>query len=268
MTDSPPTASFFDDRLKLSHWLPRLATANVPVPKTEIIPFQIDEGRGGIPLTWETDTIVEQVEGLGGEAFIRSEYKSAHIDTEAGSHIATAEPEHIDTTLNELIFQHLMGELRTGRQLVLREWVDLDYCPDAFETLHPEIRYFVRDGQVRYSWPRMDTEAFERVSDGEQLYQSVLDRIEDHRDTLDTYAECVAAAFEPTGIGWSVDFVISSDPDPEIFCIDMALDALYWSERKDGWHNISEHETGSKYNLEEQYGDDLEPPADDAIVRD
>lgn len=268
MSDSPPTASFFDDRLKLSHWFPRLEATDVPIPETVIIPFQIDEERDGIPLTWETSTLVKQVEALGGEAFIRSEYKSAHVNTEAGSHVGIPDPEHIDTTVNELIFQHLMGELRTGRNLVLREWVDLDYAPDNFETLHPEVRYFIRDGQINYSWPRMDKKAFERESDGEQLYQNALNRIEDHHDTLDTYAERVATAFADTDIGWSVDFVISPDPNAEIFCIDMALDALYWSERKDGWHNISEHETGSEYNLEEQHGDELEPPADDAIVRD
>lgn len=267
MTDTPPTAPFFDDRLQLSHWYPRLAETDVPVPDTELVELEKNEDEDGFPATWDTEAIADIVAGFDGEAFVRSEYKSAFMHIQEGSYIPNTDHEAIDHTVMELLSQHMMGQVHTGGQLAIREWFDLDHCTYAQETLHPEVRYFIRDGEVLYSWPRIDPDRFERVANGDGLHQRALERIDQHRDDLNEYAAEVADAFADTGVGWSVDFVITTGWVGDVYCTDMALDALYYSENHEDWMNISEHEDGNQHNLEQQYAEEMEPPADDHYAR-
>lgn len=50
------------------------------------------------------------------------------------------------------------------------------------------------------------------------------------------------------------------DTDGNWVATDMAVNALYYSEDKERWHNLSEHQEGSPYNLEEQLGDVFPEP--------
>jgi len=128
--------------------------------------------------------------------------------------------------------------------------------PDGSRTFHPEVRFFIDDGDVKYHWPRMHKDSFEKETGDLEFYNEQVQRIEDNIDQLETYAERVAEQFTP--YAWSVDFVMTTDG--EWYLTDMAVDGMYWNAKEGQWSNMSEHETGSEYNLEETVGTELPPP--------
>lgn len=79
-----PTASFHDPRIALSHWNELVRDTGVPTPDTVSIP--VTDSPDGLP-QWDTDDAVAAVKTLGGEAFVRSDYKSAALESTAGSRV-------------------------------------------------------------------------------------------------------------------------------------------------------------------------------------
>lgn len=231
----PPRLDFHDPRIDMAHWYPRLADLDVPTPASHRLEV---ERREDEPPTWDTEAARKiLVDELGGEAFARSGFKSAQHHLEAGSHLQSAELGAIDCTLKELVAQHGMMHMPIGEALWLREFLDLDYCPDRRGNFVPECRAFVRDGEVACYHPRLEN--FDRAPDGH--YQRAVEYVEaawtgEHGDVaLRTYAERVAAAFDDAW--WSVDFV--RDRDGQWWCTDMALDGIY--ERDGELRSLSAH---------------------------
>lgn len=248
-----PVASFHDDRLDMAHWFPMIRDLDVPTPETQ--PLPLDRSGEGPP-EWDTGLTSEIVENLGGEAFVRSGYKSAQID-QSGSHIFSAASEEIDRTLMELLSQHAMMGMRLGESLWLREYLDVDFCAYGREPLVPEVRAFIRDGEVVCHHPRL--EGFEDHPDHRETAEEFIESGWDseHRDeTVQDYAERVADAVDGW---WSVDFIM--DRSGHWYCTDMALDALYWRDEEEFWTGISEHPGDCEHAIE-TYADELGPPED------
>lgn len=239
-----PVASFFDERIDMAYWLPKIRELDVPVPESHPVPLEYqDEG----PPEWDDEHAVEIVEDLGGEAFARSGYKSAQMHLDGGSHVRSADIGEVSGTLTELAAQHAMMEMPMGESLWLREYLDLNFCAYHRENLVPEVRAFIRDGEVVCHHPRL--EGFDRAPDGhreaaEELIDTAWpagpeDGLQDH-GRLEPYAQRVAQAFDGDG-WWSVDFVMERGGG--WWLTDMALDALYSMERRgeEGYTGISEH---------------------------
>lgn len=246
--DGAPTASFFDERLQMIHWFPKLRKLDVPTPESQPIPWEKVEGE--LP-TWDANVAAEFVENLGGEAFVRSDYKSAAMALNAGSHVHNHSQEAIDETVLELISQHVMMQIPIGKHMWLREWLDLDWCGYARETLHPECRAFIEDGEVLCYHPRLS--GFDAFADH---HDSAVEAINSawskesefprHHEGLETYSKRVASEFEGS---WSVDFVM--DRNGAWWCIDMALRAL--TDRSGEWANLSAHPEDCEHSLENIY---------------
>lgn len=238
-----PTTDFHDKRIALCNWLPRVEDLGVPVPETHGL--TLDHETDGLP-GWDTEEAVAIVNDLNGEAFARTDFKSAY-DLHEGSYINAADPEAIDFTLSILISDQAMMQMPLGSQVYLREFLDLDWNHYARNTLHPEVRVFVRDGDVVCYHPRLEWEQDEAagVVYSDQA-ENIIDDLWD--DDIRPHAEAVAAEFEEDGIGYSVDFVITTDYD--CYLTDMAVDALY--ERDGQYQNISAHPGDCAHDYENQ----------------
>jgi len=189
------------------------------------------------------------------QAFLRSDYKSA-TNLGDGNHIeANSQAEIVRTVMHQLQ-DRLMAKMPPFTPLPIREHLDLDFYPDGRYTLHPEVRFFVADGEVPYHFPRVDKETFARATDGVEHYARVINAIDNSVDQLYEWASRAAQEFDDAS--WSLDFVM--DTDDNWFATDMALNTLYYSSEKNRWHNLSEHDTESPYNLEEHVGDTFPEP--------
>lgn len=240
-----PRVSFTDDRIDLAHWYPIVSELDVPTPETHKI--ELYKGENGAP-DFDMDQAVEAVEKLGGEAFIRSGYKSAAMNHH-GSLINSTHEDEVEHTVNELLSQHLMMGLPTGGNVWFRELLDIDFCAYSRSNLVPEVRVFIRDGEIVCYHPRL--EGFDDHPEHKEkavgYIESAWEReyAEHHPDrvkkeSVKTYAERVAETIDGW---WSVDFVM--DRSGDFWLTDMALDGVYdASERggkKEGLHTVSEH---------------------------
>ncbi len=275
---TPETVDFFDERNRLSHWFPRLETVDIPTIRTEILELKNSSGKEfleeedldpvqivmtenpelvfGFFGTPDFEAIEAFVEDTDNEqAFLRSDYKSATNLGDA-NHIRAGSKQEVMMTVMHQLQDRIMAEMPPFTPLAVRERLDLNFNPDGHYTLHPEVRFFLADGEVLYHFPRVDEEAFARASDGVAHYERVIDAIDSNIDQLYEWAYQAAQEFD--GASWSLDFVMDTDGD--WVATDMALNGLYYSYDKRRWHNLSEHDTGSPYNLEERVGEAFPEP--------
>lgn len=241
MTEEPdcPTSSFHDERLDMAYWYPKIPDS-IPTPETYSVEWIREDGE---PPQWDTGEVTDYLLDLNGEAFVRGGYKSAQIHGD-GSHIRNPTDEEINRTLKELVSQHGMMQMPVGERLWLREHLDLNWCNYTRSTLHPEVRAFVRDGEVVCHHPRLD--GFNGYENHREFAEDIIKGAWD--SCLREHAETVADAFDGW---WSVDFVCTTDGD--WYCTDMALDAAY--ERDGEWRGISAHPEDCEYSIENQYLD-------------
>lgn len=275
---TPEVTAFFDDRNRLSHWFPRLEATDIPTIDTEILELENTGGNQfledadakltdilmveqpepvlaffGQP---DIDTISEFVENTDdGKAFLRGDFKSAH-NLAAGNYIETPTEDTIAETVMHQLQDRIMAEKPLFSPLAVREYLDLDFYPDGMETLHPEVRFFIAEGEVLYHFPRVDKKAFANATNGLDHYTRVISEIDAAVDQLYEWAYQAAQEFD--NASWSLDFVMTTDA--EWYATDMAINGIYYSEHKNRWHNLSHHQQGSPYNLEEQLGESLPEP--------
>jgi len=240
-----PTADFHAERNDMAYWLPKLREIDVPIPESQPLPIELNDGKR----TWDDDLAAEIVENLGGKAFARSGYKSAQFELERGSHIRSPKTKEVNRTLMELLSQHAMMQMPIGECLWLREHLDLNWNHYARGNQNPEIRVFIRDGEITCYHPRL--EGFEGDEGNEQTAKEFIEsawpiEVEHGQRTHEgneTYAKRVAAEFDGW---WSVDFVM--DTNGNWWCTDMALDALY---KRDGtMQGMSAHPEDCKHDIE------------------
>ena len=282
--------SFFDNALSMEIWYPKLEEeTNVPTPETFLVELTnssqaylhmpeternmilMDEDTQrkmdffGTPLpSYEQicDAMEEQLNGT--PVFLRSFYKSANTLGDEGTFINEASEQAIKQNLVTLFDSHIMQNMPHGKGVAFREKLDLEFYPDHLEredttgntTFHPEVRFFVEDGEILYHFPRMNKDNFLNEFDNLDFYNKQVSKIEDDIEYLEPLAKEVAKAFAPHS--WSVDFI--QDTTGDWYCTDMAINAMYWNEKEHRWHNMSSHEDGNKHNLAETVGTTLPAP--------
>jgi hypothetical protein len=246
MNKELPSADFHDQRNDMAYWFPKLRDIEVPTPESQPLPIEPDDE--GKPV-WDTDLASEIVQCLGGKAFARGGYKSAQMQLSRGSIIFDASHGQVDSTLKELVSQQAMMQMPLGDSLWLREYLDVNWNHYARQNQNPEVRAFIRDGEVVCYHPRL--EGFDGDEDNRE---SAIDQIERawprevelgerRHEGLITYAERVADEFDGW---WSVDFVM--DVNGDWWCTDMALDALY--ERDGQVRGMSDHPEECEHDIE------------------
>lgn len=275
----PDTVAFFDDRNRLSNWFPRLNSTTVPSIDTEVLELSGGEREQlledndigtmhilmaedpGIVLSFfgtpDFDAMQAFVEDTDtGTAFLRGDYKSATNLGNTGNYIETPSKTNLAGTVMHQLQDRIMANMPLFSPIAIRERLDLDFYPSGHSTLHPEVRFFIADGEVLYHFPRVSKQTFAEAENGVEHYQRVVDSINENIDQL--YDWAFEAAQEFSDASWSLDFVM--DTDGRWTATDMALNGLYYSQDKDRWHNLSEHQTGGPYNLEEQLGEAFPEP--------
>jgi len=280
--------SFFDAALSMKTWYPTLDETSAPTPDTVLINLPNSQIKylhmskdelAALLLSEDTDSKLdfygrpdvsfEKIQACihsdfgGGPVFLRSFYKSARHLGDAAGKIEDNTTSSIKDTLAELFDDHLMQKMPHGRGIAIREYLDIDFKPgrgsnviNADETFHPEVRFFIEDGEILYHYPRMNKDRFEHEFGNLELYREQVTRIEDAIPELAEYAEDIADAFTPHS--WSVDFLMDTTGD--WYCTDMAVNGLYWNEKDSEWHNLSAHEDGNPHNLAQKIGTDLPAP--------
>lgn len=220
---------FHDSRNRFDHYWPRLRELDVPTPDTTIIPIVEEDG----DWTWDTTEILAFMDDRDAHrAFVRSQYKSAPRRPRDGSFIAEPTVDEIDDTVRSLLAQHDAVGIPHGGSLVVREFIDLNYCPHpSHSACHPEVRAFIEDGHILAITPPEDAQ-YTCPGTYEHL---AADRPYGHppRDLV----EVVADAFPEAS--WAVDFVRATDGT--WYCTELGLNGVYWNSTYEEWWNICGH---------------------------
>lgn len=240
-----PTADFHNKETALGNWFELVEPLDVPTPETHKLELNHDvEG----PPEWNTQEAISLVEQLGGEAFVRSDFKSASHNLTEGSYIHEASEEATERTLTSLLSQHVMMQMPLGKNIYLREWLDLDWHGYARDTCHPEVRFFIRNGEVTCYHLRSDFRNQEHLKDkARAFFDKTNSDYPTLTETVHEYAQTVAEAVSDEA-WYSVDFVLTRDYD--WYLTDMALNAVY--ERDGEYQNISAHPGDCKHDLEKR----------------
>lgn len=249
-------ADFHDERNRIDNYWPRVEKLDVPMPETVFFDLIRNED-GGMP-GWDTRAILNWMRERDSQrAFIRSAYKSAL--TREGQFIYDDEESVVDRTVAELLSSHVMQKMPHGGKLVVREWLDLDFCYYARDDCHPEIRFFIEDGEVTAATPRLNSGDFLC----ENAYESARDVTERGIERVHSHAETIADEF--TEDAWSVDFVM--DTNGKWYFTEMGLNGVYWSTDKECWRNICGHGEleGEGISPAEAFADELPDEPDESL---
>jgi len=241
-----------DPRIALCQWQPIVEDSDIPTPETHSL--QVTRSEDGVP-EWDTDEAVDIVKWFRGEAFVRSDFKSAS-NVDRGSHIFTSERDHVEMTLKELTASHSMMQMPLGKYLHFREWLDLEWVAYGSRyTYHPEIRFFLRDGEVTCYHLRSEfgqheefkSKARQYIEPDNGFFDSITEEVHSYAESL---ADELAAHAD---IWYSADFVLTTDR--EWYLTDMAVDALYESHK--GIIGVSSHPDDCDHNIEHMFADQI-----------
>lgn len=226
-------AGLDDDRNRFDHYWSRLEAVDVPTPRTAFVPLESDATGHA---NWETEAVLGVMAEWDTErAFVRTQYKAAPLRLRAGSAIESRDADEIDRTVGSLLSQLRHTDFRHGGGLVVREWVDLGFCMHAaHDRCHPEVRFFVEDGEVLAASHDVERRSFVCASAYEHL-RPLLDGIDGR--TPRRYAEAVAAEFREDT--WAVDFAM--DTTGTWYCTELGLNAVRWNDREGDWWNHCGH---------------------------
>jgi hypothetical protein len=222
-------SDFEDERGRVEYYWPRLQSLDVPVPKTTFAALEAtDDG-----YRWDTDAILEFVERNDfHRAFVRTQFKAATVRLREGSFIPRPDPETIDRTVESLLNQNDEQGWPHGGSLVVREWLDLDWCRFPAHSCHPSVRFFVDDGEV-LGWTPANPDASELVCAGRYDYLGERLAAVDF-ETPRRYAERVAAEFSEAT--WGVDFALDTRGD--WYCTEFNFNGIYWNRREERWWDM------------------------------
>lgn len=223
-------SDFADERGRVDYYWSRLDALNVPVPETTFVPLEANGSR----YDWDTDEILAfMADNDLHRAFVRTQYKAATVRLREGSFVSRPDPEAVDRTVASLLNQNDEQGWPHGDSLVVREWLDLDFCPFPSHSCHPSVRFFVDDGEVVGRTPRRASRASGMVCAGGYDYlQSLLE--DASFETPRRYAERVATEFSEAT--WGVDFVL--DTCGNWYCTEFNFNGVYWNRREERWWNM------------------------------
>ncbi|MFC4552858.1 MULTISPECIES: hypothetical protein [Halorussus] len=222
-------ADFEDERGEVGYYWERLNSLDVPVPETTFVTLEATEDG----YRWDTDEILRFMRERDlHRAFVRTQRKAATVRLREGSFVPRPDPEAVDRTVASLLDQNDEQGWPHGEGLVVREWLDLDFCRFPAHSCHPSIRFFVDDGEVVGQTPA-DPDADEMVCAGRYDYlEPVL--AEADFSTPRRYAERIAAEFDEAT--WGVDFVLDARSD--WYCTEFNFNGVYWNRREECYWNM------------------------------
>jgi hypothetical protein len=238
-------ADFADERGRVDYYWSRLDALDVPVPETTFVALEATESGWD----WDTDEILAFMAANDyHRAFVRTQHKAATVRLREGSFVSHPDPEVVDATVESLLNQNDEQGWPHGDGLVVREWLDLDFCPFPSHACHPSVRFFVDtaghspassatespdNGEVVGRTPASEEDAAGMVCAGSYDYlQSLLEDVSfeaPHR-----YAEKIAAEFREAS--WGVDFALDARGD--WYCTEFNLNGVYWNRREEQWWNM------------------------------
>ena len=225
----------------ISHWLPILQAAGIPVPKTVIL--QVQDGNdlvsildGVLPPGWESlmASIHAAVLEVGGyPAFLRTGQTSNKHDWKNSCFLANKDA--IGSHVANLVeFSHMCDIMGLAHDVfAVREFLDLDTAFTSFADfpVNRERRAFIRDHKLLCLHPYWPEGAVakgrpEDVDWKKKLATLNTDSADDVRE-LTALIDMAAAAFDGF---WSVDFAKTADG--RWLCIDMAdgEQSFHWLE--------------------------------------
>lgn len=237
MPTSPSRAlltSFSDPRNRFDYYWERLNALDIPSPTTKIFPLTTtDTGR----LDWDTTAILDFMDTHDmNRAFVRSQHKAASRRLVDGSYIQNPSHEEIDRTIESLLAQHEQDNWPHGGSIVVRDWIDLQFCMhNTHDLCHPEIRYFIEDGTILGTSPQSLTDTSVVCADQYDYLESTLDSLS--IETPRAYAQTIADEF--TEATWAIDFVM--DTTGTWYCPELNLNGIYWHDETDSWKNMCGH---------------------------
>lgn len=219
-------APLADERNRFDTYWDRLSAAAVRTPESRIVSLHATER--GLP-SWETTRVAEAVRSFDTErAFVRGAYKAAPRRLREASCIREPTSTEIDRTVGRLLRELDAAGWPHGDRLVVREWLDLDWCSGGHTACHPAVRFFVEDGRVLGWTPGADA-SFVCAP-----YDHLRERLAAIRPPV-AAAERVADRFDDP---WAVDFV--ADTAGDWYLLEAGLNAVRWDETS-GWVNHCGH---------------------------
>lgn len=230
----PIITSFDDERNRFDYYWERLNALDIPSPATATFPLtETASGR----LDWNTSAIRQFMSKNDmSRAFVRSQHKAATRRLVDGSYIQNSTEEEIDRTVESLLTQHEQDGWPHGGSIVVRDWIDLQFCMHhSHDLCHPEIRYFIEDGDILASSPVSLSDTSFVCADQYEYLNDTLATIDEQVPR--TYAQQVADEF--TEATWAIDFVM--DTTGTWYCPELNLNGIYWHEKTSSWNNMCGH---------------------------
>lgn len=222
----------YDERYRVDKYWERLEALPVNTPNTLI--HSLIEVDGADVSDDDVNAVIEWMEQNEYEqAFIRSGYKAAPIRIHDGSIIQSCERDEVRSTISDLLAQHIHADIPHGRMLVVRELLDFRFCMQKHVMCHPEMRYFIENGEVMYHTPR-EFVGSDHVCAAQYSY---LDELLDKQEPPTDEAQIVANEF--TDYSWSVDFAM--DTTGTWYVTEIHLNGVRWNEEESDWMNICGH---------------------------
>lgn len=219
--------SWFDDeRGRTSYYLDRIRSLDIPKPKERLVPLR--DTAGFEEEVQDIQSIMQ--EQSWSRAFLKTECKAAVNDLKRGSFILEDSESHITATVESLLTQNNAQDWPHGEYLVVREWIDLNFCLELAHSCHPEVRYFIDDGEVIGQTPIEYTPS--AFVCGKQY--EYLEEILCESSPPDELASEVATEFSEAS--WGVDFAL--DTNGNWWFIEMNFNCVYWNEEYDKWWNM------------------------------
>lgn len=231
----PIITTFSDDRNRFDYYWERLQALDIPSPTTQIFSLERKNGRLACPTS---DILAFMNANDMSRAFVRSQHKAASRRLLDGSCIQEPTRPEIDRTIESLLAQHEQDGWPHGDSIVVRDWIDLQFCLQPSHTLcHPEIRYFIEDGDILASSPTA-------ITDHSFVCENHYDYLTDTLEHIDAsvpraYAKEIAGEF--TEATWAIDLVM--DTTGTWYCPELNLNGVYWLDETDSWQNMCGHGT-------------------------
>ncbi|MFD1515290.1 hypothetical protein [Halomarina rubra] len=222
---------FADERSRLSYYWSRLSALDVPVPETEFVALEETDDAHGY--AWDTDAILAFMADHDlDRAFVRTERKAATVRLREGSFVSEPTPEVVDDVVSSLLSQNDAQWWPHGGGLVVREWLDLAFCPHPTHGCRPSVRFFVDDGAVLGQTPASPNRSF-TCGDHYDYLAERLDGVSFDRPRA--YAERIAPAFPEAT--WAVDFDMATDGT--WYCTEFNFNGVYWNRHEERWWNMA-----------------------------
>jgi len=214
-------------------WLPPIIAAGLPVPRTEIVPFDpfalypILDGQEP-EAAFSIDTIHEACRRIGYPSFLRTDLSSAKHDGPRAYRIGSEDElwKCVYLTFESNALKDLASE---NHSFLVREFINIPPIFTAFSGLPigREWRIFASQESVlceHFYWPQ---EAFERLPGLPETWKADLEHLAAQRDGIEDLKAMALRAAQAVGHGsWSVDF--AQDDSGKWWLIDMALSAASW----------------------------------------